>query len=264
VQFPVTSVLDPSAHSPAALIQERATSMKTRARVVLPGLLLLLAAAILLQLIPHPTRTATVRGAALTEYFPQKMFGWLGEDRALAETEATTGAVTKILRYDEALLRTYRRNGLEFSLYVAYWKPGKMSSREIAAHTPDTCWPAAGWKRTFANLHFIGLFGGTKLAPAQYREFESGSHHESMVYWHIVNGRPVVYNPDGVPSPLSMFHDLLEFGLDQMGEQYFIRVSSPNGIKMLWPDEGFQEIVELILPLGPGGAPTIKSKASAH
>jgi hypothetical protein len=132
-----------------------------------------------------------------------------------------------------------------------------MPSREVAFHIPDKCWVAAGWKRTAASYAFQRDSEAGRLAPAQYREFEMPGQRQHVLYWHIFNGRTIVYNPDGSPSDLSMLTDLYRRGRRQRGEQYFIRVASPAPLDQLWPDEGFQEILGLIAPLGPGLHPDV-------
>ncbi|HTB80877.1 MAG TPA: exosortase-associated EpsI family protein [Opitutaceae bacterium] len=235
--------------APAAAPRSR---MARRHCVLLGSLALLLMTAVILQTLPYPKSAVVERTASLADYFPQEMAGWRGEDHPLAETEATAGAVKEILNYNEALLRFYRKGGREFSIYVAYWQPGRMSSREIAFHIPDKCWPTVGWKRTAADYHYQRELEGRLLAPAQYREFEQADQKQYVLYWHIFNGRAITYNPNGSPSDLSMLTDLFQRGLRQRGEQYFIRLASPTPIDELWNDEGFQEILELIAPLGPG------------
>jgi|GEM_PF-150845 len=226
------------------------TSMNGLPALVLASLALL--AAVILQVVPHSSHLTTARRTPLDNYFPTEMYGWRGEDRPLSETEASDGAVKKVLGYDEALLRIYRKDGKEFSLYVAFWNPGKISSREVACHTPDICWPSVGWQRTAVDTDFKRSVGGRALAPAQYRVFETAGHREFVVYWHIVNGRATVYNPDGLPKPLSLLTDLKRYGLDQRGEQYFLRLSSTTPPDQLWNDEGVEEILELLAALGPG------------
>ncbi len=219
---------------------------------VLGYLALLLAVAVVLQLLPYPKSAVVKRSVPLGDYFPRSMSGWHSEDRPLAETEAAEGAVREILNYDEALLRTYKKDGREFSLYVAYWQPGKMSAHEIAFHVPDKCWPAVGWKRIAADYHYQPAGEGRLLAPAQYREFQIRDQLAYVLYWHVFNGRVVLYNPDGVPTRLSKLSELFTFGLHQKGEQYFIRITSPDPLEQVANDDGFQEILELIAPLGPG------------
>ena len=48
------------------------------------------------------------------------------------ETEAQVKAVEKVLNYDDALLRIYRKGDQEFSVYIAYWRAGKMPARAAA------------------------------------------------------------------------------------------------------------------------------------
>lgn len=223
--------------------------------VILAALLL---TAVGLQLLPYPKSVVIERAQPLAEYLPKEIFGWQAEDRPLAATEAVAGAVKKILNYDEALLRYYRKGGQEFAVYVAYWQAGKMPSREIAFHIPDKCWPTAGWKRTAADYHYQKSLDGRLLAPAQYREFEQAGKKQYVIYWHIYDGRTIIYNPDGSPSDLSMLTDLRRRGLRQKGEQYFIRISSPIPLDQLWDEEGFQEILRRIAPLGPGLHSTVE------
>ena len=67
-----------------------------------------------------------------------------------------------------------------------------------------------------------------------------------------------MYNPDGSPGDLTILTDLWERGLHQKGEQYFIRISSRTRLEQLWEEDGFQEILELMAPLGPGLNPAIE------
>ncbi len=221
-------------------------------RALLGSLTLLLATAVVLQLLPYPSTAIVQRDAPLADYFPNDVADWRGEDRPLAGTEALAGAVKRTLDYDEAMLRFYRKGAQEFSVYVAYWRAGKTPSRDVAFHIPDKCWTSVGWKRCAADYHYQRKFAGRQLAPAQYREFEESGERQYVIYWHIFNGRAIIYNPDGSPSDLSILTDLLHRGLRQKGEQYFIRVASRIPIDQLWNDRGFQQILGLIAPLGPG------------
>jgi hypothetical protein len=109
-----------------------------------------------------------------------------------------------------------------------------------------------GWKRTAANFGYRHDFEGRSLAPAQYREFDAPGDHEYVLYWHIVNGRTVFYSGDGPPSQLTTIKSLFRHGMSHKGEQYFIRISSKTPFDQLWQEEGFQAIMELVAPLGPG------------
>jgi len=238
------------AASPASIARRAGISVPHR--FLLGGLALLLAAAIGLQFWTSPEAPAGKRDAPLAEYFPRDMAGWHSEDRPPAETEAEIVRTKKLLNYDETILRFYRKGSQEFSLYVSYWRAGKMPAREIAFHVPDQCWVSSGWTQRAANRSFQREFEGRLLAPAQYREFEGGAGRQYVIYWHILNGSPIVYSDDGTHSQLTTLNALFRHGLSHKGEQYFIRIASPGPLDDLWADEGFQELMELIAPLGPG------------
>jgi hypothetical protein len=251
-------------YEPEACLGKTGVSGKIRVQsTYLACLFLILFGACLLQFLPYPQAKGSGRNIILEEYIPPTPDGWRSKDHPLGETEAVSGAVKKILNYDEALLRTYQKAGFEFSIYVAYWRAGKMSAREIAFHIPDKCWVAAGWKRLSANYHYQKVFEGRPLAPAQAREFEAGGTRQFVIYWHIFNDRTIIYNPDGSPSDLSVLDDIVHRGLRQKGEQYFIRISSPAPLDSLWNDEGFQEVMEQIALLGPGLSSTAENFESS-
>lgn len=224
----------------------------------LGALALVLACACVIQFIKYPDPSVIHRDLMLQEYLPNTPSGWRSEDRPLGETEALSGKVKKLLDYDEALFRIYHKQDREFAVYLAYWRPGKMSSREIAFHIPDKCWVAAGWRRVSADYHYQKAFEGSLLAPAQARVFEAGAIRQQVIYWHIFNGQAIIYNPDGSPSDLSVLEDIWRRGLRQKGEQYFIRVSTTGSMEELWSDEGFQEVMEQLVKLGPALHPNIE------
>ena len=127
-----------------------------------------------------------------------------------------------------------------------------MPAREIAFHVPDQCWVSVGWTEHAADYNYRREFEGRWLAPAQYREFESVGGRQYVLYWHILNGRTIVYSSEGTHSQLTTLGALFRLGLSHKGEQYFIRIASGSPLDELWNDEGFQELMELIAPLGPG------------
>ena len=230
----------------------RPAAMRRAPRLLLAGLTAVLAAAVGLQVWPTPDPEVVKRSLPLADYFPRAVAGWQGEDRPLGDTEELTRAAGRILNFDEALVRDYHRGGREFSLYVAYWRAGKMPAREIAFHVPDQCWTAVGWRQVAADYRYQRAFAGRLLAPAQYREFTALRGREYVVYWHILDGRAIIYSPDGTPSQLDTFQSLLRHGLGHKGQQYFIRLASAQPLDTLWNDPGFREILELVAPLGPG------------
>ena len=221
-------------------------------RVLLAGLALLLATAVGLQILPNRELAVVKRGTPLADYLPREMAGWHSEDRPVGETEAQVKAAEKVLNYDDAVLRIYRKGNQEFSVYIAYWRAGKMPAREISFHVPDVCWVLAGWRQCAADYHFQREFEGRWLAPAQYREYDEPNSRQYVLYWHVLNGRTINFSSEGGLSQLNTLKAVLLHGLSQRGEQYFIRIASRSPPDEYWNDEGFQEVMELVAPLGPG------------
>lgn len=236
----------------AAALPAGATRRHFAEKVLLGGLVALLVAGVVPQMLQRTAEPVLKPKLPLADYLPTGMAGWHGNDLPLAETEALAGSVKSILNYDDTVYRIYRKGGAEFSVYIAYWSPGKMPAREVAFHIPDKCWTAAGMKRTAADYAYQRTFDGRELAPAQYREFEATNTHQKVIYWHIYDGRTIIYNPDGSPSNFSLLTDLFRRGLNQRAEQFFIRISGPGDFDELWRDPGFQDVLEHIAPLGPG------------
>ncbi|WP_404420281.1 exosortase-associated EpsI family protein [Nibricoccus sp. IMCC34717] len=210
------------------------------------------ASAFALNFIDFSPGRVSKRNVPLNDYFPASMFGWTGDNLPLAQTESAVSKTEKILRLDEFIFRSYRKAGLEFSVYVAYWSPGKIAAREVAFHIPDKCWLTAGWERRGATYDHVIAVDGRPLAPCQLRQFANSSTTQNVIYWHLFNGVPIVYNRDGSPSDLSMLTDLFKLGLKLKGEQYFIRISSATPLDELMKDEGFVQVMELVGDLGPG------------
>ncbi len=100
--------------------------------------------------LPPPTLTQS-----LASLVPEKIPGWTVKDQPIAETEEMKKAVDEMLNYDDAVYRIYTQGKTTISVYVAYWKPGKMSPRLIAGHTPDVCWVNNGWKCTARDFNYV-------------------------------------------------------------------------------------------------------------
>jgi len=128
--------------------------------------------------------------------------------------------------------RTYLRtneNGelLQLTLYVAFWPAGQSSVSQVASHTPDACWPGAGWRSTTAGTDRRQTLAipGLQLAPAEYRLFrtERGSS-QHVWFWHIFDGRVIDYRD---PYSLSALLQIAwQYGFNRQGSQYFVRLSS--------------------------------------
>lgn len=217
-------------------------------------LLIILAAALVgaagVQLYPRQEVKVVERDSELADYLPKRVPGWMSEDREIAETELVQDAVAEILNYDEAVLRHYEQGQRNFTIYVAYWTPGKMSHRLIAGHTPDVCWVGAGWVCEYRDFSHHRSIRGQPLAEAQYRIFETRGNVQHVLYWHISGGELISYRTGTTPPSSAILKDIWEKGLNQRQEQYFIRVSSNVPFDEIWHDEGFEEAMTSLLPLG--------------
>jgi len=102
---------------------------------------------------------------AFTELLPRahELPGWSASQRPVADTEEMTRAVAELLNYDGGGFVTYANGDLQISIYAAYWKPGRMSPRLVATHTPDGCWVGNGWVCQSAGIADLEVFNGQRL-----------------------------------------------------------------------------------------------------
>jgi hypothetical protein len=194
---------------------------------------------------------------SLAKILPENPAGWTSLDKPIAESEELKAAVQEALNYDDAIFRIYQRNGEFFAVYAAHWRPGKMSKKSIATHTPDVCWVGNGWNRE-KDAEQRPLAGGPSeaeqvrdaqvkagLLPAQFRIF-SGENRatQHLVFWHINGGKAISYDTGQEPPWYAMFSDLATEGLAQRKEQWFVRIGASVPLPQLWADPGFQQVLD--------------------
>jgi len=222
--------------------------------IVLSGLSIVLVTAVALGLfaairpLPAPTLTTP-----LADLLPREISGWAVTDQPIADTEEMKKAVGELLNYDDAIFRTYSQGPVTLSVYIAYWKPGKMSPRLIATHSPDVCWVGAGWKCTARDFAYLvpsikSLASsaqqlGPSLPLAQAGTYELKGNVQHVLFWHIHNGKIVNYATGKQPPPWAPLADLWREGLNQRGEQSFIRISSNLPAEELTHTSIFQQVV---------------------
>ena len=186
--------------------------------------------------------TPTFHGR-LSDLMPPAPPGWNRTEQPIADTPEMIKAVGETLNYDDGVFYTYTSGPLRLSVYAAYWQPGKMSARLVAGHTPDVCWVGAGWQcteRDVASPELPALSSqlvalSSQLPATSYqlplvetRTFVAQGTTEYVWFWHLVDGRPQSYGTGGKPPWHAMFTDMIRRGFDQRGEQFFIRLSSPQ------------------------------------
>jgi exosortase/archaeosortase family protein len=152
-----------------------------------------------------------------------------------------------ILQTTHLLERTYQRTTREgrqdeLTVYIAYWAPGQTSVSRVAAHTPDACWPGAGWNaQPEASLKTTLSFPPKNSTPGEHRIFRNQTGYAQHVwFWHIYDGRSIDYrDPYSLPALLAI---ALRYGFQRPGDQFFVRISSNRE----WSDLAHEPLVQEI------------------
>jgi hypothetical protein len=209
-----------------------------------------LATAVVFQVIAAVRVEPEVTPPALKAALPTELAGWTTVDLPIADTAEMQRAVGELLNFDDALLRSYRRGGQQFDVYAAYWRPGKMSERLVAGHSPDVCWVAAGWSLMSWETPVALLVSGAWVpAAGQYRVFkDTRGSMRWVVFWHVAGDRRIDYG-QGVPPWWTVFSDLVQRGFNQRSSQYFIRVSANVPWEELNGEEGFRDVMRSVKTL---------------
>lgn len=181
----------------------------------------------------------------LVALLPATPPGWF------VKTETTLQRFTPILHTDAMEQRTYYRpdddRPLQITVYLAYWAPGQAPVSLVASHTPDLCWPGAGW--TFLDTARVPLrVPGRELPEAEFRRFRSGDFPQNVWFWHLYDGQPLTYE---VPAdPRSLLKLALHYSFRSGGDQLFVRISSNQPWPVLAREPLVQEIFQRLQPLG--------------
>ncbi len=149
--------------------------------------------------------------------------------------------------------RTYlKRSGggtVQFTVYLAYWRAGQSPVSQVASHTPDACWPGAGWEvipnsQPREQLHV----DGRSLATAESRFFINGEITQNVWFWHLFDGRPIAYQDPYAWDELLRI--AWKYGFRRNGDQLFVRVSSNRPWATLQNEPLVREIFAHLQPLG--------------
>jgi hypothetical protein len=188
----------------------------------------------------------------LAELIAKSASDWAVTDEPIGMTEAVSEAALKTLNLDDFVYRRYRRGGVSFTVYAAYWAAGKMPTRLVASHTPDRCWTENGMRCVDLKFKQTYEVKGRPLLPADWRVFVSGEARTQVVYWHLVEGKLYDYGDrfNAVPHPLLWWKDTLEQATYGSREQLFVRVAAEVPLEQIWSDSGFQDVMESVAKLG--------------
>ncbi|MEM7790575.1 MAG: exosortase-associated EpsI family protein [Verrucomicrobiota bacterium] len=193
---------------------------------------------------PEPTLERS-----LAEIFPQKMTGWIIEDKDMAESEEASERISAFLNFDDSLFRVFRNGETFVGLYVAYWTPGKASYRWAGAHTPDTCWVLNGWTREDRKYAIPFSCDGTPVEPAEFGVYAKDGIAQNVYFWHLVGGEAFTYDQKGTPNIFGALKDVQAYGLNLRQEQFFIRLSSNRTIEELREYPEFRKITRALKEL---------------
>lgn len=198
--------------------------------------------------------------AKLGDVVPAKLDGWEVRDMPLAQTEGMMEQVNKVLMFDDAVQRVYRKPGLEVIVYAAYWKPGKVTIADAGTHNPDSCWVLAGWRRQDRRYAQSTQAGTRALLPCEYGEYSINNHTSYVEFWHLVNGEPNRYEDQQTGwrtgfagrferLPLAL-RDMRKYGINMKREQLFLRISANRPFELFRTDPDYVRLMQSLEPLG--------------
>jgi len=158
------------------------------------------------------------------------------------------------LQTDHLIQRTYLRRAPDGSLqqviiYVAYWSAGQAPVSLVASHTPDACWPGAGWQpEPTVDARASLSVAGRVLPAAEFRIFRGDVYPQHVWFWHLYDGRSIAYeNPD---SPRELLRLAWHYGFGHEGSQFFVRVSSNCEWAAIADDPLFRDVFSRLQPYG--------------
>lgn len=198
-----------------------------------------------------------------TDVIPDVLQGVEIKDLEIAGTESVSKAVEEGLGFSDYRYREYRKDGMQFAVYLAYWQDRKRHYMDLGTHAPDNCWVSNGWtmepklpKRVFSvqSLATSSQQLGTRQTwPAEDRVFHSGGNTIYVVYWHLLDGQPLDYTRYGTGKTVGYLLDNISHYWRGTGEQYFLRISSNTPMAELEKVPAFQAVLASLaahVPLG--------------
>jgi hypothetical protein len=210
--------------------------------VLLSGLLLSGALAVFFFAVTRPTQEPRSAIPDIESLLPPSSEGWQ------VYSDADMQRFGEVLQTHSLVQRQYQKphpdgGRIEMTVYIGYWAPGQSTPSQVALHTPDGCWPGAGWIRVPSQTTSMDLSSALRTLPsAEFRLFKSPSGSvEKVWYWHLYGGKPIEQlNPYSIPQLLRM---ALRFGLHRNSDQFFIRISSNRD----WEDLSREPLLNDIL-----------------
>ncbi len=161
----------------------------------------------------------------LARVVPATAEGWA------VTTRTDLGRFAGALRTEHLLERSYVKPGtdggrVQLTVYIAWWPAGASSVSEVATHTPEACWPGAGWTLLPEGTarRALALADGRVAGEVEQRAFVGNGYPQHVWFWHLVNGEPLgPFEPKSWRQQLRLF---FERGVRRDEPQVFARLSS--------------------------------------
>lgn len=157
------------------------------------------------------------------------------------------------LQTEHLAQRTYTRltpeGPQQITLYLAYWRAGQAPVSLVASHTPDACWPGAGWVpiKDHTETDSI-LLHDRPIATPESRHFRSNGFSQYVWFWHLHDGRPIPYRDPY--SARALLKIAWQYGFTHHGDQLFVRVSSNQPWRKLADEPLIATFFSRLQPLG--------------
>ena len=170
-------------------------------------------------------------------------------------TRGDLGRFASILQTEHLLERVYSKTGddgglVQVTVYAAWWPAGAASVSTVAAHTPEACWPGAGWVSVPATdgRRALPLADGRQAAEAEQRSFRNRDYPQTVWFWHLVAGEPLrPFEPRSWREQLRLF---FKNGVRRDQSQAFVRLSSNRDWAELAGEPLIQEVLQGFAELG--------------
>ncbi len=195
----------------------------------------------------RPSDRTAVPVPNLIALLPEAPAGWRMKSTDLFEFRGT-------LRTEHLAQAYYQRAGpdgppTEIVIYVAYWRAGQAPVSLVAAHTPDACWPGAGWTPQ-PNRQPRAVLATTEraLPEAEHRVFVAATQPQHVWFWHIHDGQPIAYRDPY--SAVELLRIAWKFGFRRDGDQLFARLSSNRPWPEIQNEPVIRDFFARVRPLG--------------
>jgi len=219
---------------------------------VFGGLLVLLLLGLVAQFVFQFGRSPSADKLPI-DIIPSVLTGVEVKDLEIAGTESVSKAIEEGLGFSDYRYREYRKGGVQFAVYLAYWQDRKRHFMDLSTHAPDHCWVSNGWamepklpKRVFSlqSLATSSQQLGTRQTwPAEDRVFHAGGNTIYVVYWHLIDGQPLDYTRYGTGKTVGYLLDNISHYWRGTDEQYFLRISSNTPMAELEKNPAFQIVL---------------------